>query len=129
VIDENDVEYEKHDEQRISTFRGIIIDRSDEHENASDSIRINLESDSNVIDESDLHHEKHDEPKISTEREIVIFDELEKLRINLCDTISIKNAFIISKIVFPDSIEIESIVTSANADPSINSRFRGITSD
>jgi hypothetical protein len=37
-----------------------------------------------VIDESDSQLEKHDEPRISTEYGIVIFDELEKLRINLC---------------------------------------------
>jgi hypothetical protein len=36
-----------------STFRGITIDRSDESENADDSIRVNPESGSNVIDESD----------------------------------------------------------------------------
>jgi hypothetical protein len=35
------------------TLRGISIDSSDENENAFDSIRINLEFDSNEIDESD----------------------------------------------------------------------------
>jgi hypothetical protein len=45
---------------------GILIDLSDENENADDSIRINLEFDSNVIDESDLPNEKHSEPIIST---------------------------------------------------------------
>jgi hypothetical protein len=54
------------------TLRGIIIDRSDEYENVSDSIRVNLESDSNVIDESDLHLEKHDEQRSSTFRGIII---------------------------------------------------------
>jgi hypothetical protein len=33
---------------------GIKIDWSDEYENASDSIRVKREFDSNVIDESDL---------------------------------------------------------------------------
>jgi hypothetical protein len=93
------------------------------------AIRVNLESDSNVIDENELQYEKHDEPRISREKGIVIFSEFEKLRINLCDTISIKNAFIISKIVFPDSIEIDSIFTSANGDPSINCTLRGIIID
>jgi hypothetical protein len=53
VIDESDLQLEKHDEQRSSTLRGITIDWSDEYENADDSIRVNRESDSNVIDESD----------------------------------------------------------------------------
>jgi hypothetical protein len=34
------------------TLRGIMIDLSDEDENASDSIRVNREFDSNEIDES-----------------------------------------------------------------------------
>jgi hypothetical protein len=72
VIDENDSQLEKHDEQRSSTFRGITIDSSDEYENAFDSIRVNLESDSNVIDESDLQFEKHDEQRSSTLRGITI---------------------------------------------------------
>jgi hypothetical protein len=55
VIDKSDLQYEKQCEPRISTFRGIMIDLSDEYENASDSIRVNREFYSNVIDESDLH--------------------------------------------------------------------------
>jgi hypothetical protein len=129
VIDESDLHFEKHDEQRSSTFRGRTIDSSDDFENALDSIRVNLESDSNVIDERDLQHEKHDEPRIAREQGIVISAELEKLRINLCVTKSIKKAFIISKIVFPVSIEIDSMFTEANADPSINRTLRGITID
>jgi hypothetical protein len=82
-----------------------------------------------VIDEGDSHDEKHDEPKISRERGIVRIKEREKLRINLCDTISIKSSFTISKIVFPASIVIEVIVVLANADPSINRTLRGITID
>jgi hypothetical protein len=49
-----------------STFRGITIDGSDEYANASNSIRVKRESDSNVIDESDSQDEKHFEPRIST---------------------------------------------------------------
>jgi hypothetical protein len=49
-----------------SIFRGILIDLSDEFENASDSIRVKREFDSNVIDESDLQDEKQDDPRIST---------------------------------------------------------------
>jgi hypothetical protein len=54
------------------TLRGITIDWSDEDENADDSIRFNLEFDSNEIDESDLHCEKHDEQRLSTLRGMTI---------------------------------------------------------
>jgi hypothetical protein len=56
VIDESDLHLEKHVDPRISTFRGIMIDLSDDDENADDSIRANCEFDSNVIDESDLQY-------------------------------------------------------------------------
>jgi hypothetical protein len=36
------------------------------------SIRVNLDSDSNVIDESEYHDEKHDEQRSSTLRGITI---------------------------------------------------------
>jgi hypothetical protein len=51
---------------RISTLCGIKIDESDDSENASDSIRIKCEFDSNVIDERDLHLEQQCDPRIST---------------------------------------------------------------
>jgi hypothetical protein len=53
VIDENDLQHEKHSASRISTFLGIKIDSSDEYENADDSICVKCEFDSNVIDKSD----------------------------------------------------------------------------
>jgi hypothetical protein len=62
---------------------GITIDRSDEFENAYDSICVNREFDSNEIDESDSQHEKQDEPRISISEGISICDDVEKLRINL----------------------------------------------
>jgi hypothetical protein len=71
-IDESELQDEKHFEQRISTDRGIVIDLSDDDENASDSIRVNRESVSNEIDESDLQYEKHFEQRISTNRGIII---------------------------------------------------------
>jgi hypothetical protein len=71
-IDENDRQYEKHDEQRISTFRGIVIDSRAEPWNAADSMRFSRESFSNEIDENDSQSEKHDEQRISTFRGIVI---------------------------------------------------------
>jgi hypothetical protein len=43
-----------------------MIDWSDEDKNASDSMHINRESDSNEIDESDSQDEKHLEQRIST---------------------------------------------------------------
>jgi hypothetical protein len=54
------------------TFRGITIDESDDFENASESIRVNREPDSNVIDESDSQYQKHFEQRISTFRGITI---------------------------------------------------------
>jgi hypothetical protein len=50
VIDESDLQYEKHFDPRISTLLGIKIDSSDENENTSDSIRIKHEFNSNIID-------------------------------------------------------------------------------
>jgi hypothetical protein len=64
--DNSDLQSEKHDGQRISTFDGIKIDRSDESENADDSIRVNCEFDSNEIDENDGRLSEHDELGIST---------------------------------------------------------------
>jgi hypothetical protein len=65
-MDKSDLHSRKHDEPRISTVLGITIDGSDEYENASDSIRINREFNSNEMDESDLHDRKHNEPRVST---------------------------------------------------------------
>jgi hypothetical protein len=70
VIDESDWQYQKHDEQRIATFRGIIIDWSDDDENADDSIRVNLESDSNVIDENDRRTVRSAKVTLSSDRGI-----------------------------------------------------------
>jgi hypothetical protein len=53
VIDESDLQDEKHFHPRISTFLGIKIDLSFENENTSDSIRVKCEFDSNLIDESE----------------------------------------------------------------------------
>jgi hypothetical protein len=60
------LQYEKHLEQRISTLFGMTIDRIDEDENASDSIRANREFDSNLRDECKSQHEKQFKPAIST---------------------------------------------------------------
>jgi hypothetical protein len=66
MIDESDLQSKKHSEPRISTLRGIKTDSSVECANASNSIRLNREFDSNVIDESDLHSQKQNDPRIST---------------------------------------------------------------
>jgi hypothetical protein len=42
---------------------------------------------------------------------------------------SIRKSFSITKISFPDSIEIDNWVTPRNAEPSMNWTFRGITID
>jgi hypothetical protein len=49
----------------MSTFRGVSIDLSDEYLNASDSIPVNRELNSNEIDESGLQYERHDDSTIS----------------------------------------------------------------
>jgi hypothetical protein len=66
VIDESDLQYEKHFDPRISTFFGIKIDSSEDSENASDSIRVNREFDSNATDESDSQFEKLFDPILRT---------------------------------------------------------------
>jgi hypothetical protein len=50
VIDESDLQDEKHFDPTISTLRGIMIDWSEDDENASDSIRVKSEFDSNKMD-------------------------------------------------------------------------------
>jgi hypothetical protein len=49
--DERNLQWEKQFEQRISQFRGITIDFSEESENASVSTRVNREFASNEIAE------------------------------------------------------------------------------
>jgi hypothetical protein len=66
VIDESDLQFEKHCDPRISTFLGIKIDSSDEDENADDSIRVKCEFDSNVTDESNVQRSKQLNSRIST---------------------------------------------------------------
>jgi hypothetical protein len=44
----------------------------------------------------------------------------------LWSTTSIRKSFSITKISFPDSIEIDDKITSPNAEPSMNSTFLGI---
>jgi hypothetical protein len=58
-IDESDLQVEKHDEQRIWTWRPIVIDLREEH--ASDSMGVNSESISNEIDQSELQNDKQPE--------------------------------------------------------------------
>jgi hypothetical protein len=54
VIDESDLQFEKHFDSRISTFLGIKIDLSDENENAVDSIRVNREFNSKTTNFNEL---------------------------------------------------------------------------
>jgi hypothetical protein len=67
-MDESDWQNEKHENPIASIFRGILIDRRNEDENAEDSIRFNYEFDSNEMDDSDRHPEKKDHSRISTFR-------------------------------------------------------------
>jgi hypothetical protein len=73
------VDLEKQDLATIAIHDDIHTGTEDEGKrklclrpNALESIRANLESDSNVIDESDLQLEKHDEQRNSTFRGITI---------------------------------------------------------
>jgi hypothetical protein len=59
-MDESDLQCAKHEDPRISTFRGISIAFSDKCENASGSSRINCEFDSNEIDERVSHFERYE---------------------------------------------------------------------
>jgi hypothetical protein len=81
-IDERELQYEKHDDPRMSTFRGISIDSSNKDENIFESIRVSREFDSNEIDEIDSQPEKHDDPRILIVFIISTSDDLEKFRIN-----------------------------------------------
>jgi hypothetical protein len=54
---------------------------------------------------------------------------LDKLRINLWQTISIKTSFSITNVVFPLSILIDDKFISQKAEPSMNRTFRGIKID
>jgi hypothetical protein len=60
-IDESELQCKKHDEEIISTPRGIVIDLRVEGENTLDSIRRSCESFSNEINESELQYENHNE--------------------------------------------------------------------
>jgi Flp pilus assembly protein TadD len=71
-MNESNLQQQKHDNPRTSTFRGISIERRNEYENAYDSIRISCEMDSNENDESDRHIENADDPRMSTFRGISI---------------------------------------------------------
>jgi hypothetical protein len=54
------------------TVRGITIGFSDGNENASDSIRVNRECDSNKTNRSESCDENHHDPRLSTLRAITI---------------------------------------------------------
>jgi hypothetical protein len=85
------LQWKKHPEQRISQLRGITIDRSEECENASDSICVNRDSTSNEMDLRDSHQEKHEEQRIWQVRGIKIDgnDETE----NTFDSIRVNREF------------------------------------
>jgi hypothetical protein len=70
-----------------STLRGMTIDCNEEEANASDSIVVNWELDSNENEMSDSQAKKQDEQRTSTLHGIIIdsSDELE----NACDSIRI----------------------------------------
>jgi hypothetical protein len=55
VIEESDLQGEKHPSPKNSTDAGIMISIKPVRQNAFASIRDNLELDSNVTEESDVH--------------------------------------------------------------------------
>jgi hypothetical protein len=73
--DESEIQFEKLNEPRISTLRGITIDGIIANVNAWDSIRFNIEFGSNEMNETDLHRKKHDRSRISMSRGITIVFE------------------------------------------------------
>jgi hypothetical protein len=108
VIDESDLHFEKHLHPKISTLLGIKIDSSDDPENASDSIRVKREFDSNVIDESDLQYAKLYDPMISISLPISIVDDSEKLNqwmfiLSIVLTVLLKNPAQSRSSVFEDA--------------------------
>jgi heat shock protein HspQ len=119
-IDESDLQNEKHDEQRISTFRGIVIDLRPEKWNAYDSMCLSCESFSNEIDESDSQNRKHDEQRISTFRGIVI--DLRPDKPNAFDSMRF------SRESFSNEID-ESDLQNSKHDEQRISTFRGIVID
>jgi hypothetical protein len=76
-IHENESQYEKQDDPRISTWHGITIDPSVKYENAEDSIRFKDDRDSNESEESEKQEPKHSDPRISTPHGITIDSRFE----------------------------------------------------
>jgi hypothetical protein len=72
VIISNELLSQKHLQHKIATDFGMSIRVNPEQRNANDSIRVNLDGDSNVISSNDLHSAKDSEHKISTDFGIVI---------------------------------------------------------
>jgi hypothetical protein len=68
VIEESDLQYEKHPQPKISIDAGRTISTKPVQKNPLFSIRDNLDLDSNVIEESDLHSEKH-RPRLQSMQE------------------------------------------------------------
>jgi hypothetical protein len=81
------------------------------------------------MNETDSHHRKHDEPIISISRGIVIWDEPEKLRINLWSTTSSRKVLSKTNLRLSGSIKQFDKFTQRNADPSIDWTWDGITID
>jgi hypothetical protein len=61
----------------------IIIELSDEEENARDSTRINREPQANEMDDNDSHDSKQEKPRLSISHPISTCDEIGKVRINV----------------------------------------------
>jgi hypothetical protein len=77
-MDSSDLQWEKHDLQRILSDDGIVIACTLERWNANSSIRSKCEPGANKTDESEPQNEKHDFEMTSTDEGIVIVDNPEK---------------------------------------------------
>jgi hypothetical protein len=53
-IDESDLQWEKQDQQRISSFHEMTIETSEEEQETEDSMRFSCEFDSNEAGQNDL---------------------------------------------------------------------------
>jgi hypothetical protein len=107
----------------------MTIDRRDEFEKENDSIRRNLEPNSNESDEIVSQCAKQYGPRISISNGISISDDFEKLRINLCSTESIRKSCSATNLGFPGSVRQENRADLQNALPSMNRTAAGIRRD
>jgi hypothetical protein len=125
-IDGCESQNEKHSEPRLSTFRGIVMDLSNECEKARGLIVRKREFFWKDTKEMDLQYEKQSDPRISTFRPIVTDESWPKYRSTILFEMSTRKLASTSNASFPRSTEIKRGVTFENAEPSIDMTVFGI---